>query len=101
MAELGSGGKQLDAGFAVARSGTTLQPEHGQREYRSAVAAVRGKFVPLGGFDIVLRNAEAAGIDLAKQRHRLGVALLFGAMRRQRESREVKTALEGGIRGVG
>ena len=66
MAELGGGGQPFGAGVTVARSAAALHPEHAQREHRFAVAAVGGELVPLGGFGVVLRNAQAAGIEFAQ-----------------------------------
>ena len=84
----------LARGLAVARAGAALQAEHGQREHRIAVAAVGGELVPLGGFGVVLRHAEPAGIKLAEQRHRLRIVLLLDALRRQREGGKIIAALE-------
>jgi hypothetical protein len=71
-----------------------LQPKHGEREHRLAVAAVGGKLVPIGGFDVVLRHAEPAGIKFAQKRHRLRVFLELDAIDRNPKGGEVMAGLK-------
>ena len=75
MSELGGGGKQLGSLARGWRAGASGEMEHRKREHRLAVAALGGKPVPFGGLLVVARDAEAVGIKLAEQRHRLDVAL--------------------------
>jgi hypothetical protein len=60
-------------------------------------SAIGGDLVPLGGPQIVLRHAETAGIEFGKQRHRLGVGIILGAVRRLAECGQIEAALERSI----
>ena len=68
--------------------------EHREREHGIAVAAGGGELVPVRGLLVVLRHAEAVGIELAEQRHRLRVVLLARRACGEREGGEEIAALK-------
>ena len=100
LAELGRGGEPFGAGFAIARASAAGETEHRQREHRLAVAAIGGELVPVRGFLVVLRHAEAAGIKLAEQRHRFRVAGVVDAFGGKPECGEIIAALIGAEREI-
>ncbi len=83
--------------LAIDRAGTARHPQHRQREHRLAVAAIGGAAIPLGGLGVVLHHAQARGIELAQQRHRLDVVVLLDALLRDRQCGLVVAALECGV----
>ena len=97
MLEPRRGGEQLRGLLAIDRAGAARHAQHRQREHRLAVAAVGGAAIPFGGLGVVLHHAEAGGVELAEQRHRLDVVVLLDALGRDRQRGLVVAALECGV----
>jgi hypothetical protein len=77
MAELGGGCEQPRRLFTVLGAAAPDHAEHCEREHRLAIAALGSDPVPLRRLVVVLHDAIAVGIELAQQRHRLGVTELL------------------------
>ena len=93
MAEFGGLGQEPRRFLAVGRAAAPGHLEHGQREHRLAVAARGGELVPFRGLLIVVGNAQSVGVELAQQRHGLGIGFLLDPPRRFPESRDIVAAL--------
>ena len=85
LAEFGRRREPLGARLAVARAGAASEAEHGEREHRLCGRRVSAaSLYHSAGLLIVLRNAEAIGVKLAQERHRLRIGLVVDALRRER-----------------
>jgi hypothetical protein len=91
VTELGCLGQQSHRLRAIGGAAASGHLEHRQREHRLAIAARGGELVPLRGLLIVVRNAEAVGVKLAQQGHRLGIVFLLDPPHRLLEGADITT----------
>src|SRR5689334_7042983 len=71
--------------------------EHGERKHCVAISSIRRETVPFRSFGIVACDAVAIGVKLAQERHRLDIAFLIDAPRRNRKCGHVEATLIGPI----
>ena len=101
VSELGGGGEQLGALFAIDGASAAAEMQHREREHGLAIAALGSQPIPFGRLFVIALNAQAVGIELAEQRHRLDVFLLVRSTGRGRKGGDVVAALEGAVSKVG